>query len=126
HDRARNELEGTDTERSKATSKRLGLMYAADPGWSPYLSYSESFTPVAGTNLNGERFEPLRGKQVEAGVKYEPPGKGWAMNAAVYKLRETNQLIEDPANPLNQIQAGSTETKGLELEWAGRVGRGLE
>lgn len=126
HDRARNELEGAPTERSEATSKRLGLMYAADNGWSPYLSYSESFTPVAGTNVQGVRFKPLRGKQVEAGVKVEPPGRDYSVTAAVFRLRETNQLVNDPVIPGNQLQAGSTETEGFELEWVGRIDAGLE
>ena len=41
-------------------------MYLFDGGFAPYVSYSESFTPVAGTNLAGQRFVPLRGEQVEA------------------------------------------------------------
>jgi iron complex outermembrane receptor protein len=124
-DSARNHQEGADTERSRATSKRLGLMYAADNGWSPYLSYSESFTPVTGTNNSG-RFKPLRGKQLEAGVKFEPAGKGWSINAAAYKLRETNQVVDDPVTPGNRVQLGSTETHGVELEGLGRIGRTLD
>lgn len=126
HDRARNGLEGAPTEKSQATSKRLGLMYLADNGLAPYLSYSESFTPVPGTNALGARFKPLKGKQIEAGIKFEPPGRDYSLTAAVYKLRETNRLVDDPTLPGNQIQAGSTETQGFELEWLGRINPRLE
>ncbi|MCH5932463.1 TonB-dependent receptor, partial [Salmonella enterica] len=46
YDRARSQLEGGEVDKAQATTKRFGLMYAASNGWSPYISYSESFTPV--------------------------------------------------------------------------------
>ena len=51
YDRARSQLEGGEVDKAQATTKRFGLMYAASNGWSPYVSYSESFTPVASTCL---------------------------------------------------------------------------
>lgn len=121
HDRAKNTREGADDENSQATTKRLGVMYVADNGVSPYLSYSESFSPVAGLNFYNERFKPLRGEQVEAGFKYEPDGAGYAFTAAVYELREKNQQTPDPTNPLNTLQTGKTRNTGLELEYKGRI-----
>jgi iron complex outermembrane recepter protein len=121
HDRARNALENADPEKSRATTKRLGVLYLLPGGWAPYVSYSESFTPVGGVDFFGARFTPLRGKQSEAGVKFESPDKLLNFNAAVYDLREENRLTADPAVPLNQIQAGSTRNRGVELEWVGSV-----
>ena len=125
HDRTTDELEGSrDTatsERSSATTGRLGILYVAG-GWSTYVSYSESFTPVAGTNFYGERYEPRYGEQVEAGIKYQPRGRALSVSVAAYELRETNRLTTDPQNPLNSIQAGKTETTGFELEATGRIG----
>lgn len=126
HDRARNDREGAEAERSHATTQRLGFMYAAERGWSPYLSYSESFTPVPGTNAAGMRFTPMRGRQLEAGVKFAPTNGAYSVNAAVYELREANRLITDPANATNFLQAGRTKTRGLEIEWLGRVNRTLD
>ena len=120
HDRATSGLEGAEDEKSDATTGRVGLMHLFDGGIAPYVSYSESFTPVAGTNLAGVRFEPLRGEQVEAGLKWEPPGKGMSYTAALYELEEKRQLIPSPTNPLDQVQAGKTVTRGLELEAVGR------
>lgn len=96
-------------------------MHLFPNGISPYYSYSESFTPLAGTNLFGQRWKPLRGKQHEVGVKYQPSGKQYAVTAAVYDLKETNQQVNDPANPLNQIQVGATRNQGVELGFSGRV-----
>lgn len=126
HDRASNRLEGAADEDSRATTRRLGVLYTLGNGWAPYLSYSESFTPVAGLNKANQRFRPLRGEQLEAGVKYEPQDRGLAFSAAAYKLKEKNQKVPDPADPLNALQAGATETRGVELELKGRITPALE
>jgi iron complex outermembrane receptor protein len=125
-DRAINSLVGADDEKSQATTKRLGLMYLMDNDWAPYVSYSESFTPMAGTDFYGVRFRPLRGEQIEGGVKYSPANSDTQFTAAVFGLREKNQLTDDPSNPLNSVQAGETKNSGLELEWKGSIGRNFD
>src|SRR3546814_450828 len=109
HDRAQNELEGSDSETDNATTKRFGLLYAADNGLSPYISYSESFTPIAGTDVYSNRWKPMRGKQWELGLKYMPPKRDLEATAAIYDLREKNRQVPDPSNPMNQVQAGKTK-----------------
>ncbi|MHA6574358.1 hypothetical protein [Pseudomonas yamanorum] len=51
----------------EATTSRAGLVYKADNGLAPYLSYSESFFPVAGVSKAGQVFVPTEGKQYEFG-----------------------------------------------------------
>lgn len=120
HDKASTQLEGTPDEKTSATTKRLGVLYAFPSGWSPYVSYSESFTPQAPVNRFGQvfRMAPLRGEQVEAGVKYEPAGGRFAASAAVYQLKEKNIIVD---NGLSITQAGETKNEGLELELKGRI-----
>lgn len=114
--------EGSPEEESKATTKRLALMYASPAGWSPYLSYSESFTPQAA--IKGQVFKPLRGEQWELGLKYEPAGRALAFSAALYDLREKNQIASPQPNVYTQV--GATRTKGLELEVKGPLTPNLE
>ncbi len=121
HDRAVNSLAGAADDRTSDTTKRLGVMYQLAGGWTPYISYAESFSPVSGTNDYGQRFKPLEGEQIEIGVKYAPEGSGTQFTAAVYDLKEKNQKIADPTNPDNSLQAGQTRNKGLELEYKARV-----
>jgi iron complex outermembrane receptor protein len=109
HDKS--ETDGVD---DSATSRNLGLVYLAG-AYSPYVSYSESFEPVAGTDFDGNRFKPQRGKQVEAGVKWMPSERITA-SAAVYQLKETNRLTTDPQNVNNSVQMGEVTGKGVELE----------
>lgn len=126
HDRSENTVDGSPSQVSRATSKRFGLMYAFPVGISPYVSYSESFTPQLGRDSSGDAFVPLRGKQWEAGLKYESPDRNTLVNAAVYTLREENRLVSDPANPMQSIQAGETRTRGFELEVKTTVARQLD
>ncbi|BAV99571.1 TonB-dependent siderophore receptor [Lysobacter enzymogenes] len=122
HDRVKNGIVGQRDEDSSATTKRLGVMFHDWAGWSPYLSYSESFTPLAGSNaITGARYTPQEGEQIEAGVKFEPAGRDLSFTAATYELREKNRLIADPRNPNTNIQAGKTKVSGLELEVTGRL-----
>lgn len=116
HDETKSRLEGAEDERDGATTGRLGLLWAAPSGWSPYLSYSESFTPVPGTDFYDKRYRPLAGHQIEAGVKFTPTHGTWSGAVAWFDLREDNRLVSDPGNPLNQIQAGQTATTGAEVE----------
>lgn len=116
HDTAENDTAGTPVQTDRALTKRVALMYTFDNGVAPYVSYSESFNPVIGLNFFGQPYEPLRGEQVEVGVKYQPPGTDTLVTAAVYDLREENRQMPDPANPLNQIQAGEARVRGAELE----------
>lgn len=45
HDNAVSGVENAAAVKDSATTKRFGLMYASPSGWSPYVSYGESFTP---------------------------------------------------------------------------------
>ncbi|WP_295857520.1 TonB-dependent siderophore receptor [uncultured Xylophilus sp.] len=123
HDRSSDRTDGADTRRDSATSKRLGVMYALAGGWSPYVSYSESFTPQAPTAF-GTRLRPLRGEQWEAGVKYEPAGSALAFNAAAYTLEEKNRARA--LSPVLTDQLGRTRNQGVELEARGAVTRAAD
>jgi iron complex outermembrane recepter protein len=97
-------------------SGRAGLAYLFDNGISPYVSYSTSFSPVIGNSFSGDAFSPSEGEQEEIGVKYAPSEVNLAINAALFRIRQTNVLASDPNNPNFQIQRGEVESKGLELE----------
>lgn len=97
-------------------SKDLGLMYEFDSGIVPYISYSESFLPIADVDFHGNPYKPERGKQYEAGVKYQPTGTPSLYTASIFEIEKENLLTADPNNPLNQIQIGEARIRGIELE----------
>ncbi|WP_240634984.1 TonB-dependent siderophore receptor [Brenneria salicis] len=66
--RTQNEIMGNDsrTDDDKFT-KTAGLMYLFDKGLSPYISYAESFQPIADYDASGQQYKPTMGKQTEVG-----------------------------------------------------------
>lgn len=95
---------------------RGGLNYVFDNGIAPYISYSESFEPISGATLGGKPFDPSRGKQYEAGVKYVPKDLPVTVTAAVYQLTKDKNLTADPANTAFSVQGGEIRSRGFELE----------
>ena len=95
---------------------RGGLNYVFDNGIAPYVSYSESFEPVSGATKEGKPFDPSRGKQYEAGVKYVPKDLPITVTAAVFQLTKDKNLTADPENTLFSVQGGEIRSRGLELE----------
>ena len=125
HDRA-TQTAGDQRLVNNATTARYGLMYRFDNGIVPYVSYSESFQPLDQPDRNNRPFAPQRGKQYEAGVKYQPVGGSTLVTATYFDLREANRLAPDPEQPQFQIQSGRYRVRGVELEASTRVARHVD
>ncbi|MEQ8799892.1 MAG: TonB-dependent siderophore receptor [Salinisphaeraceae bacterium] len=114
------ETTGQPTEDQDELSLRAGVVYLAGGGWAPYASYSESFTPNYGENqFTGKAYDPQVGEQLEAGLRYRPPGSGLSATVAVFDITRENEVVQNPANPgnpMDQVQIGETESTGAELE----------
>ncbi|MGE8498935.1 MAG: TonB-dependent siderophore receptor [Pseudomonas sp.] len=100
---------------NEATTWRAGLVYKADNGLAPYLSYSESFFPVSVADAPGQTFAPTEGKQYEVGVRYQPQGSNLLLSAAVYELTQRDVLKQDQLTN-TYSQTGEVRSRGLELE----------
>ncbi|MBF6028591.1 TonB-dependent siderophore receptor [Pseudomonas sp. P115] len=108
---------GVDSGKSdEATTWRAGLVYKADNGLAPYISYSESFFPVAGTNKAEQSFVPTEGRQYEIGIRYQPEGSATLLSAAVYQLEQKNVLSQDRTDINFSVQVGEVRSRGFELE----------
>jgi iron complex outermembrane receptor protein len=107
---------GTDPEQvDTATTFRAGLIGDLGGGLSPYVSYSEAFLPVAGLDVTDTPFVPQRGRQYEAGIKFQPM-RGVLLTASVYDIEETNRPTNDPEDVLRVVQTGRIKSRGIELE----------
>lgn len=106
-------------------SWRVGGTYVFDNGLAPYASYATSFTPVVGTDVNGDAFDPSESEQFEVGVKWDgrdlPDDIDLFATAAVYQLTQTNIVTSVPLTPVSSIQTGEAEVRGLELEAVARI-----
>ena len=96
-------------------STRAALLYLFDNGFAPYVSYSTAFTPTSFADENGNLLAPMKGKQWEAGLKYEPEGLNSQFSASVFRINQTNIATkEEPTDPYRSI--GEIESEGVELE----------
>ncbi|WP_395316562.1 TonB-dependent siderophore receptor [Variovorax sp. UC74_104] len=105
-------------------SGRAGLTYLFGNGWAPYVSYGESFLPTAGVDADSQPFRPSRGKQWEAGVKFQPEGARSLFTAAVFDLRKSNVVTYDQETGIGR-QIGRIRSRGLELEAKTELARNL-
>ena len=120
-------LQNATTEQTdRAFSGRAGLVYVSPVGLAPYVSYAESFLPALGIDAaTGEAFAPERGRQIEAGLKYQPPGVNSFVTVALFDLTRKNFLQYDPATWL-QVQTGEVRSRGVELEAVASLWSGLD
>jgi iron complex outermembrane receptor protein len=106
-------------------SKTAGLMYLADNGLYPYISYAESFSPEAGRDGYNTPYKPTEGKQLEAGLKYSPEDFDGYINASIYQLSQKNTLTSDPVTFIS-TQTGKSRARGFELEAANQLTRDIK
>lgn len=115
-----------------AFTGRLGALYELSMGLAPFVSYSESFEPQAGTTSQGDPFDPVTGRQYEVGLKYQPRALNALFTLAAYDLRRQKVPVGHPNAGANgipnnaQVQIGEVKVQGVELEGRGEVLPGFE
>jgi iron complex outermembrane receptor protein len=114
-DRATAWAEGATKQVDHATTFRAGLIVKVTPRIAPYVSYSESFTPVIGLDADGNTFKPQRGRQWEGGLRWQPDRRT-LVSAAYFDIKGTNLLATDPNDGNYQIQLGTITSRGFEIE----------
>jgi len=113
-----NANDAQDSRRDSQFSGNAALSYVFDSGFTPYMSYAESFQAEAGGSV-GKAFQPSTGKQYELGIKYQPPGSDMLFSAAAYDLKRQNIVSTNTlgaTQPLEEVQV-----RGFELEAIGNV-----
>ena len=109
-----------------AFTKRAGLAYEFANGVVPYVSYSESFLPTAGTDFFGVAFQPTTAKQYEGGVKFQP-NRDILVTMAAFDLTQKNVLTGDagPGRQGYSVQTGAINSRGFEFEMLAKLLPGL-
>jgi len=130
YDRATNMIEGSPTQTNKAVTGRAGLMYELPFGLTPYVSYSQSFTPLTLNQYNlcndkpNGLCEPVRGEQYEVGFKYRQGNV--TVNGAVFDITQKNRTASDPSGAYGSVQIGKARIRGAELEVLATVMENLD
>lgn len=95
---------------------RAGLVYVADNGFAPYLSYSESFMPNTTINPeNGQPFEPETGRQYELGARYQPLGHRARYAVAAFETVRSDYVVWEWSSG-GPRQTGENTIRGIEFE----------
>lgn len=108
-DRVRNSSGVVD----KATNLRAGIIGEIGAGFSPFVSYTESFEPLAMVDHLGNPLRPKTGKQIEGGLKWQPD-RYTMVTLTAFQITEHNRVIYGAGNTI--FQSGELKTKGVELE----------
>jgi iron complex outermembrane recepter protein len=101
-------------QNNNALTGRIGAIYNFDSGVAPYVSYSTSFQPQLGADINGNGFLPTEGRQTEVGVKYQPVGTKNMLTIAAFDIHQTNVLVSLGGGLSAQV--GGVESQGVEFE----------
>ncbi|RWQ36018.1 MAG: TonB-dependent siderophore receptor [Mesorhizobium sp.] len=114
-------------QKDDAFTSRAGLLYLADNGLAPYVSYSESFQPVSGPDSNGNPLVPETGKQYEIGLKYQPVGWNSFVTVSAFDLTRQNVVRYGGVGAPNDIfQTGEIRSRGIELEGVASLDSGFD
>lgn len=117
--RTQDRLSGTDSrQKDGVTTGMLGATWDLGNGFVPYASYGESFTVNVGSLADGSQQEPTQGRQLEAGLRYQPDGTDLQFAAALFDIEKTNVVTYRGVMPM---QTGKVRHRGLELEARGQV-----
>ena len=107
---------------SSALTYRGGLVFKPREDMSVFASYSNYFKPSRTISPSNQVFDPEKGFQTEAGIKWEKSGLLAATLSTFYILK--NNIVErNTANVYNQI--GEAESKGVEIDLDYRPIKGL-
>ena len=109
----------TYNNKDDALSGRAGLAYQFDNGLTSYASFSSSFLPTIGADVNGDPYEAQQSRQYEVGLKYEPEGGQGMVGVSLYDLTLENALTpvyNGAGATLGNIQTGEQRIRGVEVE----------
>jgi iron complex outermembrane receptor protein len=109
--------------KDNVVTPRAGLVLQPLENLSIYALYDRAFVAQTGTNAAGDRFDPLKGENLEFGIKKEWFGKRLLTQVAVYNITKNNALTSDINNPGFSVQTGEIKSKGIELDLMGSIGK---
>ncbi|WP_435249358.1 TonB-dependent siderophore receptor [Vibrio sp. nBUS_14] len=100
----------------------FGVAYLMDSGFTPYVSYAQSFNPIIELDDNKNPAKPERGEQYEVGLKYQPRSFEGYFNIAAFQVSKEN-LKSMRKKQFTQI--GEVRNRGIELEAVANVTEAL-
>ncbi|AJE23432.1 TonB-dependent siderophore receptor [Azotobacter chroococcum] len=121
-----NEVRGSRARQTQEeVTPRIGLLYQLTPKVGVFANAARSFKPNGGADAAGNPFEPEEGVGYEAGVKLDLLDGNLGMTLAAFHLTKENVLTADPNDPSYQMATGEVRSRGVDLQFSGRLGDAL-
>jgi iron complex outermembrane recepter protein len=103
-------------------SPSIGLTYQVIKPVALFVNYTNSFSPQGGfRTVQGTLLDPERGRQYEAGVKFQTEDGRLRSTVAIFDIKKKNVATSDPADRLFQIGIGEQRSRGADFDIAGRI-----
>lgn len=99
-----------------------GLVYTFADHYSPYISYTDIFSPQNERDVNGDPLDPIIGKSYELGIKAGLLEQRLVASVALFRIEQDNLAVVDPG----QVISGTTDQAYREAEGATSQGYELE
>ncbi len=112
--------------RDRAFSPRLGAVYQPAEWLSVYANTARSFRPQIGVQQSGIGADAERGRQIEAGIKFDLFDNRASATLSVFDIRKENVLTTDPGQANFVLQTGEQRSRGVEIDIAGDIAPGLK
>ena len=108
-----------------------GVIYAFDKRWSGYASVSDIFQPQNQRTAEGTLLDPLKGRNLEVGVKGELFDGKVNASLALFRIEQRNRAEADLVNICTSgtecyFSAGKVRSEGLDAEISGEVAPGWQ
>jgi catecholate siderophore receptor len=118
-------------KRDTLASYKLGLVYKPAANGSVYANFATAGEPPGGNNMvfsaaannpDNPAFDPQKARTLEVGTKWDVLDDRLRLNAAVFRTRVGNLVVQDPVD-LQYYQIGHERVQGIELGAVGQITR---
>lgn len=114
--------------KTEEVSPYLGFTYDITPDLLGYVSYSDIFAAQEQSDLGGNLLAPVKGVNTEVGLKAEWLNKSLLTTLALFTAKQQGLATYAGTRPEDQTsyyEPKDVNSKGLEVEATGRIGRDL-
>lgn len=116
----------TNISQQDAITYSGGLSFTPLEQLAMYYGYSQSFQANTATDHNLHVLPAKQGELHEVGIKNQWLNKRLGINAALYRLQQSNLPGRDPVDPDYSIAIGKIYSHGFELDIIGQVTERLQ
>lgn len=109
-----------------------GLVWDLNKQWSAYASYADVFKVQSNRNRNGDLLPPLKGTNLELGIKGDLADGALITSFALFRIEQENRAQQDADFPCAvftpncYVAEGKVRSQGFEAQVAGQVATGWQ